>query len=332
MRKLIPMLSKFSWARTLKSIRGRTLPTLKLLRSSGERAWLGGVAAMGDFSQQIGQTEFVTKLNTYKSEVSKAMDSGFKIGQIDAETGLAMTPHNHRILDGGHGLFESLESAREVGKQNGWSDIETFQTWLSSFFTDLSSPAGMPFFGRLTDDCYSLLRAMGVKEEIARDFLTVNGPEAVEALIGGTLSAVGLFMAWKKEDKENFSRAIGAIGLGSVASLNPAVLTIVIVAAALGYNELVFHKAVTRGAIASSTMMLTSLLIPGPLLLGVIPGIVLAVYVNKKMGKEYDFAAHVRLMYGNLQDPATRQKIATTINAIVEDLRGSRIVPKKSAM
>ncbi|MDZ4676364.1 MAG: hypothetical protein SGI74_02550 [Oligoflexia bacterium] len=160
-------------------------------KTQTEKAWLGGVAAMGDFSQYISQTDFVSKLNNYKSEVSKAMDAGFEAkGLIDIETNLKISPSNHRILIEGHGFFESIAEAREVGEAKGWSDSETFTTWFKSYFTDLSSPAGMPVFGKLTDDAYAFLRSFDVSEETARDLLTVNGQEAFESLVGGTLAAL----------------------------------------------------------------------------------------------------------------------------------------------
>ncbi|MDZ4676365.1 MAG: hypothetical protein SGI74_02555 [Oligoflexia bacterium] len=137
-------------------------------------------------------------------------------------------------------------------------------------------------------------------------------------------------MSWKKQDKDNFSKALGAIGLGGAVSMNPVVLVFIIVAAALGYNTLVCHKAVTRGVIFSSTTMLTSFLIPGPLLLGVVPGIVLATYVNKKMGKDFDLSAQVKIIYGKVIDPVEREKIVASVERLIEDLRSktSELVDK----
>ena len=331
MNKFKKLVSKIDGQKIAAQVKNGAAQALKFSKFHGERAWLGGVAAMGDFSQLLSQTDFVSQLNTYKSEISKAMDAGYKIGSVDLETGLKMMPNNHRILDGGHGFFESIQKAKEVGEANGLSGSETFSTWFQSYFTDLSSPAGMPMLGKLTDDAYALLQNLGVSEETARDLLTVNGQEAIEALVGGSLATVSLVLAWKKEDKENFSKALGSIGLASVVGMNPVVLVVLVVAAALGYNTLVCHKAITRGAIVSSTAMLTSALIPGPILLGVIPGVVLAFYVNKKMGTDFDLASHAKLIFNKMKDPVERQKLLSSVEQMISDLSAKPLDSKSVA-
>lgn len=320
MKKIKNFVSKIDSQKLTTEIKNSATKVLKFSKDHCEKAWFAGLAAMGDFSQFVSQTDFVRNLNTYKSDISRAMDEGFKIGSVDIETGLKMNPSNHRILDGGHGFFESIEKAKEVGAANGWSDGETFQTWFQSYFTDMSSPAGMPVLGKLTDDAYVFLKDI-VGEETARDLLTINGQEAIESLIGGSLAAVSLIMAWKKEDKENFSKALGSMGLAGAISMNPVILVVLIVAAALGYNTLVCHKAVTKGAAVSATALLTSFVIPGPVLLGLIPGVVLAFYVNKKMGKDFDLSAHIKIIYDKMKDPVERQKIISSMEQLIEDLR-----------
>jgi hypothetical protein len=249
------------------------------------------------------------------------MDSGFKIGAVDPETLRAMAPNNHRILDEGHTFFESIKRAREVGEQEGWSDVDTFTTWFKSYFTDLSSPAGMPAFGAASDNIYDFLRDIGFSEAVARDLVTVNGQEAIEALIGGSLSVISLALAWKDQDKENFSKALGAIGLGGVVSMNPAILVVVIVAAALGYNTLVCQKTIGRGVVVSASAMLTSAIIPGPVLLGVLPAVVMSIYVNKKLGEDFDLSAQVKETYSKLRDPATRQLVQEQAEKLLQSLR-----------
>src|SRR5690606_18215391 len=100
--------------------------------------------------------------------VSKAMDRGFITERL---TGL--TPNNHRILDGGHDFFSSIDRAREVGAKNGWDNEEVFNQWAQAYFTDLSSPAGVPLFGKLSDDFYKLLKSIGVSDKEAADFVTI---------------------------------------------------------------------------------------------------------------------------------------------------------------
>lgn len=233
--------------------------------------------------------DFLQKFNSVKNEITQAMDREFKAGSIDVETGIAMSASNHRILDDGHTISESMSRAFQIGEDHGRSDFESFVEWGRAYLSDLSSPAGMPAFGKLTDDIYVVLREkLGVSDENARDFVTVNGSEAATAVIGGTISAIALVYAWNTEDKESFSRAIASIGLTSAVFLNPVTAAIAIVGLAIGYNKMVCSKAVARGGFITGMGLVVSALIPGPLLLGLIPAIVVTIYLNRKIGKDTD--------------------------------------------
>lgn len=270
---------------------GLTEESIEKLKGQTNNAWAVGVASATDLSQQIATTDWFQTLNTFKSEVSKAMDSEFLkegIGSLDKETLQLFTPSNHRILDGGHTLFESIERAKQVGADNNWSDSEIFTEWAKAYFTDMSSSAGMPIFGKLTDNVYDLLRELKFDEATARDIVTMNGQEAVEAILGGTVAAAGLFFAWKKEDKDAFSKTIGALIVSGAISMNPVTLSIGIIALAMGYNSLVCKKAITRGGIIAGATFTVSALIPGPVILGFVPAMVVAIYLNKKIGKDFD--------------------------------------------
>jgi hypothetical protein len=318
MKKLKDHLNKEKIKEHFDLLKNKAQPFANQANQKTQELWLAGTMMMGDWSQYLSDTDLVRNLNQYKSELSKAMDGGFDIGSLDLETGIKMSPNNHRILDGGHGFFESIQKAKEVGGEQGWSDTETFTTWFQSYFTDLSSPAGMPAFGDATDNMYAFLRNfLSLDEATARDLVTVNGQEAIEAILGGTLAGVSLFFAWKKQDKENFSKAIGSIGLGAAVSMNPAVLCIIVVAAALGYNTLVCKKAIQRGGIVSFVAMGTSALLPGPVLLGLIPGVVLAMYVNKKMGKDFEPSVFMKELFLKMGDAGERQRVMESISGVL---------------
>jgi hypothetical protein len=142
-------------------------------------------------------------------------------------------------------------------------------------------------FGKFTDEIYNFLRSLNIDEQTARDFVTLNGQEAIEAVLGGAISSVAIFFAWKAQDKEVFSKTIASLFLSSAVSLNPVVLVIAAIGLAFGYQKLVCKEAVARGAIASGAGMLISAIIPGPVLLGLIPAIIGSVYISKKMGKDF---------------------------------------------
>lgn len=232
----------------------------------------------------LAGTEWFKGLNDFSSEVSKAMDYGF----IKENVTQIMTPTNHRILDGGHDFLSSISRAREIGEQNDWGSVKIFEEWAHAYFTDMSSPAGVPVFGKFSDDIYNFLKSSGVSDGQAADAVTINGQEAIESLLAGSISAVALIFAWKASDKEAFSKSIGFILVSGASAMSPAALVVAVVALAFGYNSLVCKEAVARGALTSGLTLLVSAAIPGPVLLGLVPAVVLSIYLNKKIGKNFN--------------------------------------------
>lgn len=293
-----------------------------------QRSWGVALVSASDLSHAIASAEFFKSLNSLSNEVTKAMDSGWKPGFAPEELlkfvpDLKFMPNNHRILDGGHTISEAFSRAFTIGEQQGWSDLESFTAGAKAYLSDLSSNAGMPALGVLSDDIYALLRSLGMNEKLARDIVTINGQEAVEMVLGGTLSAVSLVLSWSKEDKEEFSRVLAAVGITGAIALNPIVLAMVVVVFALNYHKLVCRKAMARGAFITGTGLAVSALVPGPLWVGVIPAIVATIYVKKKITKDVDIVEILR----NLQKRETREQLLSTLKQVNEDLMS--LVPKQ---
>lgn len=95
---------------------------LRLLQShasaTASEAWAWTILFAESVATKFSETTAWESLNSFKNEVSKSMDQDFTSvprGSIDVETGLFITPNNHRILDGGHDIFSSIDLAREIG-------------------------------------------------------------------------------------------------------------------------------------------------------------------------------------------------------------------------
>ncbi len=247
------------------------------------------------------------------------------IVDLDVNSVVKLMPSNHRILDGGHDLFSSIDRAQELGAQNGWSNMETFEQWAKSYFTDLSSTAGMPIFGKMSDEIYKFMRdTMGISEETARDFVTVNGQEALESIFAGTISAMGLYFAWKKEDKDAFSKIAGSILLTGAIAMNPVVIAVAVVAIAIGFQKMVKPQAIAKGAFITGSSMLISFLIPGPIILGLVPAMVVGYYLNKKMGKDFNFAEFFKSNYAYIRSDEFKQRIEFFVNMTKEGFEGPK--------
>jgi hypothetical protein len=290
----------------------------KKLKSNFMSSSQGIIASAGlitkELSTALSQTDWVKDLNKYTSEISKSMDENFLKDGISK----IMTPSNHRIMDGGHDFFTTIEKAQEIGLQNGWDSITTFQEWAKSYFTDLSSNAGMPVFGNFSDEIYTFLRSVNISEQVARDFVTINGQEAIDAFLSGAVSGIALVLGWKNSDKESFSKSIGSILCVSTITMNPVSLSIAVIALAFGYNKLVCKEAVARGAIVSSFGLVISAIIPGPVLLGLFPAILASVYLHKKMGNDFKPIQYSTQIYALL----TSDNFKNKCKELFEEMRG----------
>jgi hypothetical protein len=160
-------------------------------------AWTGAIVTANQFSDWAATTEWMDSINkTYTNAITKAMDAGYKIGAKDLETGLDMSANNHRILDGGHTLSESFKRATEHVESEGGSAVEGYLEWAKAYISDLSSTAGMP--APFAEEIYGFLRRLpGIDESTARDFVTVNGQEAMDALFGGTITLLAVVFEYR---------------------------------------------------------------------------------------------------------------------------------------
>ena len=284
-------------------------------------SWAWGAAVFSEASIKISDTAYWKSINEFSSELSKKMDGDYlevlkgNLDRIDVDTGLKFSAENHRILDGGHTFFESISRAKELGAHNDWSGIDTFKHWVDAYRTDMSSSAGMPMFGDISDEIYAFMRnRMQLSEEAARDFVTLNGQEAIQSIFVGSVSALGLYFAWKKEDQDAFSKIAGSILLTGTITLNPVLLAVAVAALAIGYQNLVCPKAVSRGAFITGSTFLVSVIIPGPLIIGLIPAIVLGYYLNKKMGKDFDLVLFFKENYTYIRSNEFKAKMQAAIN------------------
>lgn len=249
------------------------------------------ILTSSDLSKILSATDWFKSLNNYTSEVSKAMDKEFLLS-LKGQATEKMAPTYHRIVDGGHDFFSSIEKAREIGEQKSWTEAEIFTEWAKSYFTDLSSPAGMPILGKMSEQIYKFMKEVGISEEIARDIVTINGQEAIDSILSGSITFLAIFLSWKKEDKEAFSKTIGSILLSSTVMLNPVTLAVGLIGFAIGYQKLVNAEAIARGSIITGSGFAISALIPGPVILGMIPALIVSIYISKKMGDDFNPIKH----------------------------------------
>lgn len=274
--------------------------TSRTVASRTQEAWIVTSATVGEATQAagdlVGNTEWMRSINGHWDKdplvkaITQSMDKAFKAGDLDLVTGLKVMPNNHRLLVDGHTLKQSLTHAYEVATEQGSGHLETTVAWMKAYVEDLSSPAGMPL-GEWSKHVYAALRKAGWDEAAARNLVTVNGSEAVDALLSGTLSALTVALAWTTQDREDFSRAIGALGMAAMVSVNPVTGLVTIVAVAIAYKrDLLSKNAIQKGAFVKLAGFSVSLLLPGPAIVTAVCGIVVAVYLNKNLDADQPLA------------------------------------------
>lgn len=314
MKKIKSLLKQYSENEVVQDVKKKLKPLTTSIQSKSNEIYNSGALTISEFSQFLGSTDWMKSLNYISNDVSRSMDKGFLIKEYNLQDVIKINPSNHRILDNGHGFFQSIAKAREIGEQKGLSDLDTFTQWWEAYFSDLSSAGGMPAFESATDDIYLFLRnTLNIDESTARDLVTINGQEAVDALLGSTLTVVVFMFSWKKQDKENFSKLVGSMGVGAVISMNPVLLSVVIVAAAIGYNTLVCKKSIQRGGIINIAAISTSALIPGPFLIGFLPALIVAFYLNKQMSKECDPSEIMKELIVRMSDKNEIKKLMESL-------------------
>jgi hypothetical protein len=264
-------------------------------------AWIVVASSIGEATQAAGEwianTSLVRGINGYWDDrepfvhaITQAMDKGFQTGDIDWSSGLTIIPNNHRILIEGHTLGQSFAHAQEVAEQFGVGSLEATISWMKAYFEDLSSPGGMPL-GEWSKGVYVALRDAGWTEAAARDLVTLNGSEAIEALLSGTLSALAVALSWSKQEHEHFSRAIGMLGVGSIVAANPIAGLVTVVSAIVAYRKHRLSKeALKKGVFVKLAGFSVSLLLPGPAIVTALCGMVVCVYLNRKIVAERPLA------------------------------------------
>lgn len=147
----------------------------------------------------------------------KAMDAEFiRTGVGGAE---------HRLFDGGHTILDSWQAVRDALPRDGLpkdSKTEEIMGWVQAYWKDLTTPMGMPFVTIDKADFDAWVKAIagnipGIDRKYLYDLLTFD---AMEICAAG-LSVVGVFFAFRKEDKEKVAEILGAMGISSIMAANP---------------------------------------------------------------------------------------------------------------
>ncbi|MXU64864.1 hypothetical protein GSH16_05365 [Rhodobacteraceae bacterium KN286] len=250
-----------------------TMEELKfLLLASGK--WVPTVLADRELAQRLASWS-AESFNTLSNTYTRAMDAGFGVMR---EGGVP--PSWHRLFDGNHTLPGSMEAVRNaVPDDSVWEEANN---WLAAFASDASSALGMPVV-TLSAENYAFLSSslerLGLSRTWTLDMTHYNAEEMLSAAIPG----IAVLFCWNKAEQERFAEMVGALAISGAVAANPLLLMLVLVSAAQAYQKSRDAGALTdsmrgvaKGGVLSGIVIATSATVSGPILVGTIAGIVLA--------------------------------------------------------
>ena len=211
----------------------------------------------------------------------KAMDAAYLANPIGGG--------NHRLFDGGHTILGALRAVRDASPDD--TIVEEATGLFQSLLRDMTTPKGLPLttWNNMTYDKATSFLASEFR--IPKGwFYDLNSYDAAQ-LLGGIVGVVATALCWNRSDTESFAKLVGGMGVSALASTNPLLLIVTVVALARA-----FHKAhhtgehaelvdgqLKGGVSAGATLVAASQIIAfgGPAGLALLVGLTVGVFVHK---------------------------------------------------
>jgi len=206
----------------------------------------------------------------------------------------------HRLYDGGHTILGSWGAVKESVKNDEIKDRGTDEQiigWAEAYFKDLTTTMGMPFYTVDKANFDQWVEAVvgtipGVDRRYLYDLMSFD---ALEILAAG-ISVVGVFFAFKNEDKERLAEILGAMGISSTISANPilGLMTIAVTAYSYWKHGNVDMASMLRGggmtAISATMFSIMGL----PILVELVIVVTLMTLLKKQIINNEDFVGWLK--------------------------------------
>ena len=232
-----------------------------------------------------GMEQWFTKFNINKDIYDSAIDSVYNQTHIGGSL-------YHHLYDGQHTILGAWKAA-----VNALPDDTHFRAIVDGtehLVRDICSKSGInPFFGLTKGQHEGLAAVTHLPKSWLADMITFNAAE----LLGAAIASLALVFGWTKGESKRFAEYAGALGISTIISANPLLGLIVIISAARAYalskkedviedsnHKLLKHAL--KGAVTPSIVISVSVIIGGPVYVGLILGIIIAILVRNKMDDE----------------------------------------------
>ena len=209
----------------------------------------------------------------------KAADAVYNAGHIGGG-------QLHRLFDGSHTIWGMWEKVQEASPYD--RHLQEFWGFLTAYGKDLSSSVGMPLLS-MSPESYGqvsnyLSNTFHIPKPWFQDLLHVNGVE----VLGTSVATIALALRWNKADTAEFSRLVGSLGVSAVVSANPALGVLALATLAKPFMQarekgdyIDVVDGLAKGGIGTGIFLATSVLIPGPVWVGILAGLCVGVIVNR---------------------------------------------------
>jgi hypothetical protein len=195
----------------------------------------------------------------------------------------------HRFFDGSHTVGGMWDAVKDASPDD--SLAQEVAGFVDAFLKDVSTINGQPFF-TISPESYNALadilnQSLGIPKAWTADIASFNMAE----LFGTSLGVIALALNWNKADREQFADYAAGLGIAAGFSANPLLGIVALVGLAkalegkkdkVAYTQLL--KGIGRGGVGTGVLLMAATVIGGPAWIGVIVGLILAVYARKTLG------------------------------------------------
>ena len=177
---------------------------------------------------------------------------------------------------------------------------EDFVQWGREYIDRMKSSKWASQMEKAKTNFFSLLRVLGVNDELLRETFMANKKEFLDPLFGEFIAVIALVLGWKNKDKEAFSQALGEIGVVGVFAAKPFVCLIALCGLAWGYERSFHPEAFKKGGLVGIGGMTAAFFAPGAFT-GLLAAIVVMVYINRKISIDRPVETQVREIFQQIK-------------------------------
>lgn len=199
-------------------------------------------------------------------------------------------------------LFDKIKGSKS--KVEKFSDPartkEEFIEWGKEYIEGVKAKAEGEKVQKAKENFITLLRNLGLNDEMIQETFKQNPKEVLEPLIGESIALVALVLGWSKKDKEAFSQALGEIGVAGVFAAKPFICLIAICGLAYGYQDHFHKEAFKKGGVLGFAGITAVALSPSGFT-GLLTAIVSMLYLNKKLKVDRPIETQLKEIFSQIK-------------------------------